>query len=243
MSLKSKIMYTKAMPSHLKKPFSHFLITACILIGGYSATGAEDSAPKTQGKLAFTNLEKEVVLEIGETNKATAFEFTNQGEKPIRIVGIKSSCGCTVPAMEKKEFAPGEVGALNVNFKASSGVQNPSATVLLVSDEEENNFYTLKVVVSRKHSARLSSQREEWKIGSAPETREILVKITEEGTHIVEASSNNDAFDVKMTTIEPGKEYKVTVKPRTCEYPAAASLRLQTTNEKQPFLTARLEIK
>jgi hypothetical protein len=98
MSLKSKIMYTKAVPSHLKKPFSHFLIAACILIGGYSAAGAEDSVPKIQGKLAFANIEKEVVLEVGETNKATAFEFTNQGEKPIRIVGIKSSCGCTVIA-------------------------------------------------------------------------------------------------------------------------------------------------
>lgn len=220
------------------------LVAVTIFAGGFGIVFAEGiPASNTKGNLEFTKLKKEVVLEIGETSKETAFEFTNRGENFIRIVGIKSSCGCTVPELEKKEYASGEVGALNVNFKASSGVQSTSATVILVSDEEENNFYTLKVLASRKQAVLLSSQREEWKIGSALDEREILVSITEDGIHIVEASSNNDAFDVKMVTVEPGKQYKVTVKPRTSKYPAAASLRLQTTNEKQPFLTARLEIK
>lgn len=215
-----------------------------LLAGGVGiALSQENVTTSTKGNLVFANLEKEIVLEVGETSKEISFGFTNKGQNPIRIVGIKSSCGCTVPEFEKKEYAPGESGILNVSFKSSSGVQNTSGTVLLVSDEEKDNFYTLRLLVTRKQVARLSSQKEEWEIGSAPVEREIIVDIIEKGTHIIEVSSNNDAFDVRMVTIEPNQQYRIKVRPRTNEYPASGSLRLQTTNEKQPFLTAKLAIK
>lgn len=219
------------------------LIFGSILAGKYEVALAETNMPINKGNLVFTQAEKEIVFGLGESSQEVTFEFTNKSTKPIRIVGIKSSCGCTVPELAKKEYEPGESGSMNVTFKASAGVQNTSGAILLVSDEPEDNFYNLRLVVNRKQVALLSSQKEEWKVGSTPDEREILVDVSEAGTHIIEASTNNDVFDVKMTTVDPGKQYKVTVKPRISDYPAAATLRLQTTHQKQPFLTARLEIK
>ncbi len=44
------------------------------------------------------------------------FEFVNNSKKPIVIVGIRTTCGCTSPKYSRKPIAPDEKSSINVIF-------------------------------------------------------------------------------------------------------------------------------
>lgn len=59
------------------------------------------------------------------------FEFTNSGELPVRILGVKASCGCTTPDWTKEEIEPGQTGYVVAEYDPTNrpGVFNKTLTV------------------------------------------------------------------------------------------------------------------
>ncbi len=59
------------------------------------------------------------------------FKFTNTGTGALIISQAKGSCSCTVPALAKKEYAPGESGDIRVIFdpKSKAGPQHQTITI------------------------------------------------------------------------------------------------------------------
>jgi hypothetical protein len=47
------------------------------------------------------------------------FRFRNAGSAPLKIEGIQSTCRCTVPELDKTEYAPGEQGFIIVHVQSS----------------------------------------------------------------------------------------------------------------------------
>ncbi len=48
-----------------------------------------------------------------------SFLFENQGEVPLLIQHVKTSCGCTVPEWPKKPIKPGEKGEIKIEYNTS----------------------------------------------------------------------------------------------------------------------------
>lgn len=44
------------------------------------------------------------------------FSFSNKGDAPLVITGVKASCGCTVPDYPKAPVLPGEKGKIKVMY-------------------------------------------------------------------------------------------------------------------------------
>ncbi len=44
------------------------------------------------------------------------FEFTNTGDKPLLIIDVTASCGCTRPEFPTKPIKPGKKGKIKVTF-------------------------------------------------------------------------------------------------------------------------------
>ena len=53
------------------------------------------------------------------------FSFTNTGIKPLKITDVRSSCGCLVPALAKRDYQPGEHGELTVEVNTLSQPAGP----------------------------------------------------------------------------------------------------------------------
>lgn len=65
--------------------------------------------------------------EIGAGTRNTCeFKFKNTGDALLKISKVHAPCGCTVPKLAKKEYAPGESGTLTVIYR--SGNSSGSAT-------------------------------------------------------------------------------------------------------------------
>jgi hypothetical protein len=78
------------------------------------------------------------------------FRFSNNGDRPITITNTHASCGCTVPTLEKKTFAPGEAGEMRVVYSIAEGAngrQEKTITVATDAVPEETYLLTLSVQV------------------------------------------------------------------------------------------------
>ena len=79
--------------------------------------------------------------------RTTEFRFRNDSDRPVRVRGVKSSCGCTVVKPEKDVYAPGESGVLPVSHKPKSGSAPRRYRIVVSTDEEQGRDYDLSLVV------------------------------------------------------------------------------------------------
>ena len=76
---------------------------------------------------------------LGIKEKAECeFRFKNSGQALLKIGKIKSTCGCTVPSLSKKEYQPNEEGVIKIKY---SGQSKPGSVVkhIYVSTNDKGN--------------------------------------------------------------------------------------------------------
>jgi hypothetical protein len=73
------------------------------------------------------------------------FKFKNAGDALLRIGKIQSTCGCTVPELNKKEYAPGESGAIKATFHAGRGVGPVTKRLHVPNNDKQNSKVALTI--------------------------------------------------------------------------------------------------
>jgi uncharacterized cupredoxin-like copper-binding protein len=71
------------------------------------------------------------------------FTFKNNGDSPLTIKEVKTSCGCTAALLSKKELAPGEEGELKVELNTANRSGKMSRNITIISndiDEPQKNL-------------------------------------------------------------------------------------------------------
>ena len=79
---------------------------------------------------------KEEIFDFGTIKEQAGpvmheFSFVNNGTRPIKILTVQASCGCTTPAWSKEPVAPGKSGFIQASFNpvGRPGYFNKSLTV------------------------------------------------------------------------------------------------------------------
>ena len=84
------------------------------------------------------NMFEEKSYDFGNVPKGAkvghAFEFSNKYEENLHIAGVRSSCGCTTPRIEKADLKTYEKGAIICEFNTRSFEGPKSAVVTVVFD-------------------------------------------------------------------------------------------------------------
>lgn len=80
-----------------------------------------------------------------------SFHFTNTGDAPLIITGIRSGCGCTVGDYPKDPLKPGEEGKIKVVFNSSGkkGFQSQSVRILNNSPESTKTLRITAEVIEQ----------------------------------------------------------------------------------------------
>jgi hypothetical protein len=111
------------------------LAFACSLANGQALQQASQPASTTpagpQPRVEFEKLTHQFGVIGDEREVAYEFKFRNTGDSNLEIFELKGSCGCTVPALEKKVYAPGESGQIKVIYNPNNrrGKQHTTVTV------------------------------------------------------------------------------------------------------------------
>jgi hypothetical protein len=82
--------------------------------------------------------------EVGPGTKHTfIYKFHNAGDATLKISEVKSPCGCTIPTLDKKEYAPGEPGEINVTYTAVPMTLPVTKHVYVVSNDKKTPEFEL----------------------------------------------------------------------------------------------------
>lgn len=72
------------------------------------------------------------------------FKFTNTGDKPLLVLDIRTSCGCTTPSYTKEPILPGKQGTIKVSYSTTGRVGSFDKKITVFTNEPDN-VYTLTI--------------------------------------------------------------------------------------------------
>jgi hypothetical protein len=103
------------------------IVAVIVFVLGYSVSYGQIAEP-----LYF----KEKIHDFGDVleqggNSDYEFVYTNNSTRPVRIISVQASCGCTTPGWTKEAVIPGKTGFIKASFnpKGRPGYFNKSLTV------------------------------------------------------------------------------------------------------------------
>ncbi len=158
------------------------------------ADANEAKAKKPAPRITFAK----VVHNFGKIGPGTSnnceFTFTNTGDAVLKITRTSATCGCTIPKLAKKEYAPGESGTLKVNYKTGLRAGSTSKKVYVHTNDLTNS----KVKLTLK--ARIVV-----KVDYVPKRLNLSLK-TEDANcpDIILTSVDDEAFSIKSITSTAG---------------------------------------
>ncbi len=110
---------------------------------------------KAKNNGAILTFEK-TVCDLGEISvrerKDCELKFKNTGKGLLTIGEIKSTCGCTVPTLAKKEYKPGEDGVIKITYSGQSSSGAVAKHIYVSSNDGANPKIALilKVAVTEQ---------------------------------------------------------------------------------------------
>lgn len=175
------------------------------------------------------------------------FEVENQGDAPLKIHKVKTTCGCTVAQDYPRELAPGKSGELLVSFDSNHkrGPQEKGITLFTNSEPSAQYVLQLKGVVREL----IAVDPVVCNFGVVPQgkvvTREMtLANHSDQPVHlqVVEPADAHFKVSVAAATVPAGGETKVSVEfSSTTDRPVFANLaEIRTDHPRVPVVTIRI---
>ncbi|MGL1885099.1 MAG: DUF1573 domain-containing protein [Reichenbachiella sp.] len=75
------------------------------------------------------------------------FEFTNDGDTPLIISNVLTTCGCTAPSWPREPIAPGTSNKIDVTFNSTGKIGHQNK-VITVQSNASNNPERIKIVTN-----------------------------------------------------------------------------------------------
>ena len=163
--------------------------------------------------------------------RMTEFRFRNDSDRPVRIRGIKSSCGCTVVKPEKEVYAPGERGVLPVSHKPKPGSAPRRYRISVSTDEPAGSPNDLALVVLSEPRLIVEGRRMlVWEKGEPRTPKEIALR-TKPGDPLRLTGANADGDMAAVELVGAGEARILRVTPKD-----GATGRLRIRLQSEPAL-------
>ena len=199
------------------------------------------------GDLVFDRYTVEVAAELGDKKRGGVFRFSNKGTETIEIREVRTSCGCTTTALDKKVYEPGESGEIEAILNIGQRVGKQQKSVQVLTDEGgKPSRYTLHFVVNIPEGLRIRPRLLYWRVGEPRTPKSIAVEVTQEDpikiTDIIDTSGK---FEIDLRRIEEGRRYKIVVVPTTTDEILDGTLEFRTDlpSDSAPKFSAFLRVR
>ncbi len=107
--------------------------------------GAATPQDRASPKISFEEVVHDFGIVSPETSSSYEFTFKNAGTGTLKIENVEPACGCTVPSLDKTEFAPGETGTLKVQYLSDSQFGPTTKQLLVRTNDPANPQVTLAI--------------------------------------------------------------------------------------------------
>ena len=152
------------------------------------------------------------------------FAFVNEGQATVTIESLKSSCGCTTAALDKKIYAPGEKGEVRARFDIGQrrGLQVKTIAVK-IQDEPQPTILTLAVALAEP--MKLKPALVVWEKGEATTAKTMtLDALPGQPIRAVKVTSTDARMHATVQTSKGGESCTISIAPESTETAGFATL-------------------
>lgn len=175
------------------------------------------------------------------------FKFANKGNDVLRIERFHTPCGCTIPELKKREYAPDEEGAITVRYNAPAGAVTDVKPVYVYTNDPKNPQYELtikaRVVVNVEISPRDVTLLLDQENAGMPK---LTVKSTDgKAFAITSVSATNDVIRTPFDRNQRATEFilEPIVDMKKVESVPAGLIQVNTDHPQSGLLTVRFTVK
>ena len=104
----------------------------------------QQSEPINGAKIVFASLEHQYGTIRKGGDGTCVCEFVNEGNEPLILSSVRSSCGCTTPSWTKAPIMPGSKGQIRVRYDTNR-VGGFMKTITVKSNSVENPSLVLRI--------------------------------------------------------------------------------------------------
>jgi hypothetical protein len=204
-------------PNHLK------LIVLVMLLG---------LAQRGHAELKWEQTVIELHPAPGDKSALGTFKYRNEGDQPVHIKSVQTSCGCTTTSKMKDVIAPGESGELAATLKIGSslGTVTLNKTVTVETDDPKSPVTELTLRAVIPPLIELQPSFVYWQNIDRPKPQVITLKIAKEAkVKNVNVASSSPQFSTKVTSAG-ANQFKIEVQPRDISRDVSATLTITPDN-------------
>lgn len=183
-------------------------------------------AATTQAALVWEKTTLELNPALGDPNAVGVFKYENKGDTPIRFKSApRTSCGCTVAALQKMDVAPGEKGEIKATFNIGDRTGMQMKTITVETDDPQNPTTVLTLKANIAQLLDLQPAFVFWQAGEEAKPKTILAKAGNGVTvKNIEVTSSSGDFTAKVERGSGEGQFKINVQPKDTAKPLNATL-------------------
>jgi hypothetical protein len=190
-------------------------------------TESNEPAPK----IFFENTEVDLGYTSPGSSNSCEFKFQNKGTGTLVLNDIIKTCGCTVPTLEKKEYAPGEPGTIAVRYEADRGAGIRTRRLYVLSNDKTTPRVELTIKASIIQKVAFEPEQLNYTLkGENAGVAELTIRsIDDKSFAIVRYTSTSDAITVDFDPSRKAKQFVLKTKIDDSKIGANNNGRLEIT--------------
>lgn len=159
----------------------------------------------------------------------TTFVFYNKGTKPVKVLNIESACSCLSASLDKAVYQPGEKGIGKAEFKVSSFTGRHEKSVHIQTDDPAQSEWVVNFVLEVPEVVKIEPKTLQWWMGDTAVAKTTKVTMLGDSPMTIKGiTSTRENVEFSVKEITPGREYEITVTPKTTNEVMLGALKIET---------------
>ena len=93
-----------------------FCLTVIFAMVSIKQVSAQVKSSSDSTSISFTKTTHDFGTIKQDGDGTCSFTFKNTGHKPLVLLNVRTSCGCTTPYWPRKPIMPGKTGTINIEY-------------------------------------------------------------------------------------------------------------------------------
>lgn len=158
-----------------------------------------------------------------------SFTFRNAGDKPVTILSLDSGCSCLSSSLDARTYEPGASGTGKAEFKVSTFTGRHEKSVTVTTDDSAQPRWVIPFVLEVPAVVEIEPKTLQWWLGDEATTKTCVVKMLgETPLKVTNVTSTRESVDFKWEEVTAGREYRITVTPKSTAEVVMGALKIET---------------
>lgn len=186
----------------------------------------------------FESQHQEASATIEDTELKIVYAFKNEGDQPVTVTNISSTCGCIEASTNRTTYAPGQDGVVETIFALGTFIGTHQKIVYVDTAAPDAQRYRLTVTVNIPEVVSIEPKVAQWKVGEEATEKVVDIKFLAKPLNITKIETTRPQFTFEKEVVEEGRHYRITLKPTSTEEPIMGALKLTTDSEIEKYQRA-----